>query len=75
MQVWNSLPDEISDLGGSSPGSIALCRAIIEDAEMAREFEIEPRGAVEMLCTVMWGTPRLPSTSAPLPRELTNLIF
>ena len=76
MQVWNSLPEEVGDLSGcSSPSSIALCCAIIEDAQTALEFDMEPHGAMEMLRAVMLGPPQLPTTSAPLPRELTSLIF
>jgi hypothetical protein len=77
MQVWNSLPEEFGDLGGSSssPSSIALCCAIIEDAQTAREFDMEPHGAMEMLRAVMLGPPQVPTTSAPLPRELTSLVF
>lgn len=77
MQVWNSLPEEFCDLGGSSssPSSFALCCAIIEDAQTAREFDREPHGAMAMLHAAMLGPPHLPTTSAPLPRELTSLIF
>jgi hypothetical protein len=76
MQVWSSLPDEIGALSSSSsPSSMALCCAILEDAQMAREFEMEPHGAIEMLRAVTFGPPQLPAFSAPLPRELTSLIF
>lgn len=76
MQVWSSLPEEIGDLSGvSSPSSVALCRAVLEDAQTAREFDMEPHGAIEMLRAVMLGPPCLQTSSAPLPRELTNLFY
>jgi hypothetical protein len=75
MQVWNSLSEELGDLSGtSSPSSTALCRAIIDDAQMARDFEMAPHGAMELLRAVRFGPSHLPA-SAPLTRELTSLIF
>ena len=73
MQVWSSLPEEIGDLSGtaSSSSSMALCRAILEDAQT----DMEPHGAIEMLRAVTLGPCNLASTRAPLPRELTSLIF
>ncbi len=73
MHRHNFLMDEMSETAGMSRSALALCCAIIEDAEVAREFEIEPRGAVEYLRVVMLG-PAHPGESAPLPRELTSLI-
>ena len=77
MQVWSSLPEEIGNLSGtaSSSSSMALCRAILEDAQTARDYDMEPHGAIEMLRAVTLGPCNLPSTRAPLPRELTSLIF
>ncbi len=76
MQVWSSLPEEIGDLSGvSSPSSVALCRAILEDAQTARDFESEPQGAIEMLRAVMLGPPCLPTSSAPMSRGLTNRFY
>ncbi|HEV8443144.1 MAG TPA: hypothetical protein VGQ27_06670 [Steroidobacteraceae bacterium] len=76
MQVWSSLPEEIGDLSGvSSPSSVALCRAVLEDAQTAREFDMEPHGAMETLRSVMLGPPHLPTTRSPMPRELTSLIY
>ncbi len=73
MHRHNFLMDEMSETAGMSRSALALCCAIIEDAEVAREFEIEPRGAEEFLRVVMLGRAH-PSESAPLPRELTSLI-
>ncbi|HKU88674.1 MAG TPA: hypothetical protein VJP84_02710 [Steroidobacteraceae bacterium] len=55
-----------------SRSAMALCCAIMEDAEVAREFEMEPRGAAELLrlFTPSYATHEL----SPLPRELTSLI-
>jgi hypothetical protein len=74
MHRHNFLMDELGESAGVSRGAFALCCAIIEDAEVAREFEIEPRGAVELLRAVMLGPPHVPCDSAPLPRELTSLV-
>ena len=74
MHRHNFLMEEMGDSASMSRSSLALCCAIIEDAEVAREFEMEPRGAVEYLRVVMLGPTHLPDEFAPLPRELTNLI-
>jgi hypothetical protein len=74
MHRHSYLMDEMSETASMSRSALALCCAIIEDAEVAREFEIEPRGAVEMLRAVMLGPQYSPHESAPLPRELTSLI-
>ncbi len=73
MHPHNFLMDEMSETAGMSRSALALCCAIIEDAEVAREFEIEPRGAVEFLRVAMLA-PAHPRESVPLPRELTSLI-
>jgi hypothetical protein len=57
-----------------SKGAIALCCAIMEDAEVAREFEMEARGAAELLRTVMFTPMYANHELSPLPRELTSLI-
>jgi hypothetical protein len=77
MQVWSSLPWEIGDLSGSSSSSrsTALCSAVLEDAQTAREFDMEPHGAIEMLRAVTLGPCHVPATRAPLSRELTSLIY
>ena len=68
------LMEEMGEQRGLSQSAIALCCAIIEDAEVAREFEIEPRGAAELLRTVMY-TPSFASHElSPLPGELTSRI-
>jgi hypothetical protein len=68
------LAEELGEPTGMSKSAIALCCAIMEDAEVAREFEMEPRGAAELLRTMMF-TPRYASHElSPLPHELTSLI-
>ena len=68
------LMDELGEPTGMSKSAIALCCAIMEDAEVAREFEMEPRGAAELLRTVMF-TPRYAHHElSPLTHELTSLI-
>lgn len=74
MHRHSYLMDEMSETASMSRSALALCCAIIEDAEVAREFEIEPRGAVELLRAVMLGPAHAPCETAPLPRELTSLI-
>jgi hypothetical protein len=74
MQSGSYLMDEMSERAGISHGAYALCCAIIEDAEIAREFEVEPRSAMEMFCVAML-RPVMPHRESKLtPRELTNLI-
>ena len=68
------LMEELGEPTGMSRSAIALCCAIMEDADVAREFEIEPRGAFELLRTVMHGPTYRCHDSSPLPRELTSLI-
>ena len=66
------LMEELGEPAGMSRGAMALCCAIMEDAEVAREFEMEPRGAAELLRMF---TPTYASHElSPLPRELTSLI-
>jgi hypothetical protein len=67
------LSDELGEVYGLSQ-SAALCYAIIEDAEVARQFELEPRSAVELLCVAMLGPTRVPCLSPPLPGELSRLM-
>ena len=67
------LHEELGEPAGMSKSAIALCCAIMEDAEVAREFEMEPRGAAELLRTVFSPTYASHELS-PLPRELTSLI-
>lgn len=74
MHRHNFLMEEMGETASMSRSALALCCAIIEDAEVAREFEIEPRGAVEMLRAVMLFPAYLPCNSAPSPRELTSLV-
>lgn len=74
MQPENHLIDELGERSGMPRSAFALCRAIIEDAEVAREFEVEPRSAMEMFCVAML-KPAMPHHEpAVMPRELTNLI-
>ena len=68
------LMDELGERKGMSRTAITLCCAIMEDAEIAREFEIEPRGAAELLRTVMFTPAYASHELSPLPGELTRLI-
>ena len=68
------LMDELGEPAGMSRSAIALCCAIMEDAEVAREFEMEPRGAADLLRTVVFNPAYAHHELAPLPRELTSLI-
>ena len=74
MQLGSSLMDEMSERAGMSRSAFALCCAIIEDAEIAREFEVEPRSAMEMFWVAMRRPPMPHCESRLTPRELTNLI-
>jgi hypothetical protein len=74
MQSGICLMDEMSERAGMSRSAFALCCAIIEDAEIAREFEVEPHSAMEMFCVAML-RPAMPHCESTLtPRELTNLV-
>ena len=74
MHRHNFLMEEMGESATISRSALALCCAIIEDAEVAREFEIEPRGAVDLLRAVMLGPAHVPRDFAPTPRELTSLV-
>ena len=74
MHRHGFLIEEMGEATSMSRSALALCCAIIEDAEVAREFEIEPRGAVDLLRAVMLSPPHLPRDFAPTPRELTSLV-
>ena len=68
MHGKRNLMDELGEPAGMSRSAIALCCAIMEDAEVAREFEMEPRGAAELLRAAF--TPAYASgDSSPLPRR------
>jgi len=64
--------DELGEPTGMSRSAMALCCAIMEDAEVAREFEMEPRGAAELLR--LFTPSHAAHELSPLPRELTSLI-
>jgi len=68
------LMEELGEPTGMSRSAIALCCAIMEDAEVAREFEIESRGAFDLLRTAMQGPSYRCYEQSPLPRELTSLV-
>ena len=74
MQSGNFLSDELSERAGMSRSALALCCAIVEDAEVAREFEVEPCSAMEMFCVAMLAPAMRQRESPLMPRELTNLI-
>ena len=74
MHRQKFLVEAMGEAHGMSRSAMAFCSAIIEDAEMAREFELGPRGALELLRDVMPGS-AYAYREAPLsPRELTSLI-
>jgi len=68
------LMEAMGEPAGVSRSAMAYCSAIIEDAEMAREFQFEPRGPLDFLCTVMPGSGYAYREAALSPRELTSLI-
>jgi hypothetical protein len=74
MHGQKFLMEAMGEPNGMSRSAMALCSAIIEDAEMAREFELEPRGALELLHAVMPGSAYAYREAALSPRELTSLI-
>ena len=74
MTHGHFLVEAMGEPEGMSRSAIALCCAIIEDAEVAREFELEPRGAVELLRAVMPGAGRAYREAALSPHDLTSLI-
>lgn len=74
MHRQQFLVEAIGETGGRSRSTLALCSAIVDDAEMAREFEFESRGALELLHAVMPGTACSYRESSLSPRELTSLM-
>ena len=74
MHRQKFLVEAMGEPDGMSRSAMALCSAIIEDAEMAREFELEPRGAMELLRAVMPGYAYACRETSLSPRELTSLI-
>lgn len=68
------LPEEFGGTAGMSRSAVALCCAIIEDSDVAREFELEPRSAAAMMRIAMFGPTSYCHDASPLPRELTSLI-
>ena len=74
MHRQKFLAEALGEPDGMSQSAIALCCAIIEDAEVAREFELEPHGAVELLRAFMPGTAYAYREAALSPHELTSLI-
>ena len=74
VQSRSFLMDEMNDATGRSQSALALCCAIVEDAEVAREFEVEPGSAMEMFRVAMLRPTMRQRDSSLTPRELTNLI-
>ena len=66
------LMEELGERAGMSRSSVALCCAIMQDAEDAREFDPQPRGATELLR--MFAPSYAAHGYSPLPGELTSLI-
>ncbi len=74
MHRHGFLMEEVGESASMRRSALALCCAIFEDAEVAREFEIEPHRAMGLLSAVMLPPTHVPCDSAPLPRELTSLV-
>lgn len=74
MFARDFLIEEFDDTAGMSRSAVALCCAIIEDAEVAREFDLEAGSAAAMMRIAMMGPPTYHHSPSPLPRELTSLI-
>jgi hypothetical protein len=68
------LTEEIGEPTGMSRGARALCCAIMEDAELAREFDNEPRAASEIFRSMMFTPAYAAHELSPLPGDLTSLI-
>ena len=66
------LMEELGERAGMSRSATALCCAIMEDAEVARELEFGPRGSGGLPSMFMhtYSSHEL----SPLPSELTRLI-
>jgi len=73
MKDRNSLTQETNTRRGRSPGALALCRAIIEDAEDARHFSMRQRSALELHSVLPFGPAEIRHGSVFSQSELTNL--
>ncbi|HEU4593216.1 MAG TPA: hypothetical protein VFS13_20100 [Steroidobacteraceae bacterium] len=65
--------EDIGELTGRSQNA-ALCCAIIEDAESAREFSFGRHSPLDAFGQTPFGSPGMGGGSPPLMRELTSLI-
>ncbi len=75
MHRQKFLLEAMGEPRGMSRSAMALCSAVIEDAEDAREFEFESRNAVTQLYSIMPGAGSFTHRESSLsPRELTSLI-
>jgi hypothetical protein len=73
MPVSRIPAEVIGELTGRSQNA-ALCCAIIEDAENAREFSFGRHSPLEAFGETLFGAGNGASGSPPLMRELTSLI-
>ena len=67
------LPEDMDDFTATH-GSSALCRAIVEDTEDARQFSWQPRGALDLHSVMPCAPMEIRHGSMPLPSELTSLV-
>jgi len=65
--------EDLGELTGRSQNA-ALCCAIIEDAESAREFNFGRHSPLEAFGETLFGSRGAGGGSPPLMRELTSLI-
>lgn len=73
MPVPRIPTDDIREITGRSQNA-ALCCAIIEDAESAREFSFGRHSPLEAFGETLFGSGSGAGGSPPLMRELTSLI-
>ena len=69
-----SFPGEQKDGTFASDSVMDLCRAIFEDAEDARQYRYQGRGALDLHSVLPPGPAEIRHGSGPLPSELTSLI-
>ena len=66
--------EDLDHSAKSSRNAMSLCRAIVEDAEDARQFGLDRRGAMDLHSVVPVTPLELRYGSAPLSSELTSLM-
>ena len=66
--------EDLDQSAMSSHNAMSLCRAIVEDAEDARQFGLPRRGPMDLQCVVSFVPTEIRHGSTPLPSELTSLL-